>query len=1667
MTFTAASFSSSAFAQTLSPFLCAQPEASLFAESDGCLLGSTFAYGATGFLPGDAKGTQDTPFRFVATEAVPECATPENAHRFPALLREIEDLEATINRAKDPWTRGVVSLFLLAHSGKFHDYVTRNGQLSEAGRDFLATIKGADREIDPALLPASTPPASEAEVPKPAAAPAPRAQPAPQAPTKITRTRPVEDTFSEQEQRELEQCFRRLFPTRGFRLDSMTRDKDIVAIRAALARPASRQFAMDLLAAHRTSDRERHRKTAYECLALASSQTALDWFAQGLADKDRENAQYVGELLIYRASDPQHQGAATRAQYAAADMLFSENRFAPSHAAAVFERISQHVPLVVSDRLVRALGNQHASTPLTRALMNAAKRIDTRLSVYQALLQGLAHQDVNVRTNVSAIIVKLLGDEKIAANTEQWLLKSSTDRDAQVRAGIAIAYGKAAKEGRPFNRNEREMLEGLSGDRDANVRKQAAWALEQGNQERPGKLDIDAPQNAPAKETDASETANPKTMEQLIIDLRNERDDAKWKKARPALVATLCELPAEQRMEAVRETLMHESEYYGPMRIAEVYADIAARVPLSAGEIAVLLERRTSAWSALRENIDPVLNTARTVLVRGRFLSRDAYFDVMKRAIEGAYDDAVMGRAQHLLDLAARNNDLRARDLLSTVSSIGYRSVRNNDLRARDLLYDQDKTSELSPSPASVQRKATPDTTKTAPLILDPQELLKLFLSNDIESRRGRKARIDRWLEIAKGNPHEAHRIRESMRRTARLEGIDPHPMFSIVDEYFKRFLFAGLLRQEDIELLMDLERTFHAHSAGFQIRQILEYARAEAKFAPLIEAAQAARAQRNATPAGASQPETAPLLLDAQELLKMFQDGLDGLSKFRPHLRAWLDAASHDAEAAKEIWKTVQRIVKLAQDDEVAMYRIVGACLKRFLEADVLTQNTVELLLELRKRFRGGSVGDMIAREWHNYLSVNPKVGSIAQAAQADPTLANSYLAPAKLAAVFDQGHHINMGPVNELLDYAKTNPAAARAATSAMWQAVELLQGNDFGLLKIVRFGLREFAREHLLSEGDYEQLLILEQGQRPRSEIQHEIEWMFQVASLDPEKMQALVRAKQSLERRRGSDAQGPAARSQREQQSTDLQLDPVELAESYIHWDVFGELALRERVDQWIAVAKKDPRTASRIREAMRHAVELVGDDLRAVSDIVEGYFKPFLTNDLLAQEDIACLLQLEEKFCQYRVGRTIRELLDYDDTRAELAPLIEAAKAAREQMKAGATNAEPSGNAVPYVNATELAELFRQDDRFTVGRVQDLLAQAKTSPENARKVVSVIWQAVERLYGSNLISALHLCLHAFAHHGLLQQVDRERLNALRERYPASTSGPNANIQYEISLVEEQIPSSITQTEKNTSPDSRFDPKALAGLFRMDSSTAWAHVDGLISLARSDVAAARDLRAGMWQAIEISKGDRDQIVNIINGLFDRLATRNLLLPDDWARLMRLRDEHQDSFVATTASTIINVGKIDPQLSASIATAERSYQQQQETEQAAPPDRATTQALAELRKMPFARRQKIESLVQDLLHGNTKARKKAAAEWAKFVGERNADTHAMPMLVHALRAADGEALEAATPFLANAIAKETNWPEKKRKLVEAAHASNDPYIRSGAARILAALARLHEEK
>ncbi len=99
---------------------------------------------------------------------------PENPEESFTLYRELNDFEATVNRAKDPWTRGFWSKLLLVQSGKFSDYVTPDSHLTEAGREFLRTTNGSDREIDPDRIPALAQPA-----PVPAAE-APKAEDAPE-----------------------------------------------------------------------------------------------------------------------------------------------------------------------------------------------------------------------------------------------------------------------------------------------------------------------------------------------------------------------------------------------------------------------------------------------------------------------------------------------------------------------------------------------------------------------------------------------------------------------------------------------------------------------------------------------------------------------------------------------------------------------------------------------------------------------------------------------------------------------------------------------------------------------------------------------------------------------------------------------------------------------------------------------------------------------------------------------------------------------------------------------------------------------------------------------------------------------------------------------------------------------------------------------------------------------------------------------------------------------------------------------------------------------------------------------------------------------------------------------------------------------------------------------
>lgn len=103
MTFIAASSSSSAFAQQmLSPFLCAPPETSVFTGAGGeaCLLGSTAAYVASGAPSFPVNGGNEGEGCSLHFNNLPERATPENAHLFPALLREIEQIETSVHHAR-------------------------------------------------------------------------------------------------------------------------------------------------------------------------------------------------------------------------------------------------------------------------------------------------------------------------------------------------------------------------------------------------------------------------------------------------------------------------------------------------------------------------------------------------------------------------------------------------------------------------------------------------------------------------------------------------------------------------------------------------------------------------------------------------------------------------------------------------------------------------------------------------------------------------------------------------------------------------------------------------------------------------------------------------------------------------------------------------------------------------------------------------------------------------------------------------------------------------------------------------------------------------------------------------------------------------------------------------------------------------------------------------------------------------------------------------------------------------------------------------------------------------------------------------------------------------------------------------------------------------------
>ncbi len=983
------------------------------ADVAGEMQTSPYAWSSSGYENEEAER------HYSAAVSEPTTVTPENAQESPALVQEIEEIERDYHHATKPWARGVVSMFILAHSGKFDEYVAQNGRLTDAGREFLSAMKDEQREIDPGVLPTerkeeARPPATE---PQPVRVQAPSARAVSPAPAKAIDPReqrrlleemialmkggaggssnlayylsgrPTPEPLTERLVERPE-----LIPIAAQLLDSSERylveatakaldlvawnDKDITpalprlfqlifpkhfggsqnamspyvrAFAAAIRTPSSRTAALDLLEPKLSSDRSSERELAYSCLASARGERAIDLLAKGLGDSQFEIQKFARDSLRQLTTD-QKKATSMKALYATIEQLFARSPGSRKLAAEVIEYASDKVPMVGSDQLVAAFCYQEISGPLTRALVNAARRIDTRLNVYQALLQGFDRPNVAVRASVVATIVKLLRDDKVSSNTEQWLLKSADNKSPAVRSGIALAWGRAAKEGHILSRNEREVLATLKRDRDPKVREQATWALAQvkGGPE-PAETESsrsDAPTPAPAEKSDtgsiaaASATEGPKTetareedpllSEAEIREELAERNESIWFEAQPKVLKALraFDLDTDGRHDLMK-SLLEVDDFHSPMRTAELYAEIALESSLSAKEIQMLLERRAIAFPLLREQLDHVFNKARTARRGSNFLSREAYFQVMERALKGEFGDWTADNAHSLLKAAASN-------------------ISGGDKRAGDLLRKFEEKPEPPPPPEPP--KAPPAKPQTPPLVLDPQIIAKDFIEWDVIGIRALNQRVDQWIQAAERDPLAAHRIREAMRRAVEIIDDRPQAVRDVVEGYFRRFLYRNLLTQTDIELLLELQLRLCRYRAGEEISALLNAAGMDMKLAPLLEAARSARAKRNAakgspTPARKQEP-----LFNPEALANLFRGRTYPM--IRSHIDGMLSLARRDSDTAREAMAAMWQAVEIANGDVHTLICLSYHLFGRFAEANLVTQDDWEKLLRLGERY-------------------------------------------------------------------------------------------------------------------------------------------------------------------------------------------------------------------------------------------------------------------------------------------------------------------------------------------------------------------------------------------------------------------------------------------------------------------------------------------------------------------------------------------------------------------------------------------------------------------------------------------------------------------------------------------------------------------------------------------
>ena len=630
----------------------------------------------------------------------------------------------------------------------------------------------------------------------------------------------------------------------------------------------TRKAALDLIEPKLAESRLTERSAAYSILRVsARGQRAMDMLARGLGDETYDIRNNVREALKLLAADPR---TSMKALYATADMLIPKYRpECRNYAAQIFEHAAGFVDIVAAESLVAAMQEGTVAVVVHRALIKAAMREGSRKDVLAALMRGIASDDATVRSNSASILGRLVAREKSRAATLDALAAAHTSEDVRVRSGIALAYGHAAKSA-ALGQTEIDILEKLRTDGDKAVQDNAAWALKNAranggsdvttgaaphaNLRSPSPLpclpagrlsppfDIaqgtarervaETPQHPleagrpPAEAAGDRQIETPQLDEPELKQLFSLRDTSIWDKARPEVLRALLELDAERRHGLMKASL-ETDDYYSPKRAAGLYAEFASQIPLARQEIEMLFRKRRGAWSDLANLLKSALDAARKSRGRDGFLSRDAYFEVMGRAVNGEFGEAAANTARELLRTAANNPigpDGRAADLLAGAE------------RGADVMPAQDTTGPKADAPAPTQ-KANP--------LLDPASLVEVF-RNSYEDRHdvaGIATSVAELLALARTGRDKTVEVTSAMWQAVKLAKDDMRTLEKMVYFFFSVFNREGLLSTDDYAKLLELLDRHVNNSTVFNTVYSIIYD-AKCSSNPLLKAAEASREQ-------------------------------------------------------------------------------------------------------------------------------------------------------------------------------------------------------------------------------------------------------------------------------------------------------------------------------------------------------------------------------------------------------------------------------------------------------------------------------------------------------------------------------------------------------------------------------------------------------------------------------------------------------------------------------------------------------------------------------------------------------------------------------------------------------------------------------------------------------